>query len=251
MTLTFILLFLGVNHAFREAGPFLSVLIAFLFCTQMSWWNWATLRLRLPRGNPRVSQSFSSQELLAGLPAGAQGWPLARAAMPTLLRARLALPVLAQIQAVLGVDAALGWLESVRWVTQPSLALRVLCRTMPCLGNCILVSVLALLCITPSAFIPCRELAGNAGRKSRGDVVTNRGGNLSKSSWPKSTTPRAVSPRLLRSPCGRGLSDWQAGAQPAVELHFPQGEGQQRGSRGADRAGVSSSQLPGLPFPVT
>lgn len=102
----------------EKLGLFLSILIPFLFfCTQMSWWNWATLRLRLPRGNPRVSRSFSSQELLAGLPAGAQGWPPARAAMPTLLRARLALPVLAQIQVVLGVDVALVWLESVGWVT--------------------------------------------------------------------------------------------------------------------------------------
>lgn len=43
------------------------------------------------------------------------------------------------------------------------LVLHMLCRTMPCLGNCIFVSVLAHLCFTPSAFVPCRELAGDAG----------------------------------------------------------------------------------------
>lgn len=105
----------------------------------------------------------------------------------------------------------------------PSLALRVLCRTMPCLSNCIWVSVLAPLCFTASAFIPCRELAENAGG-SKGCV---------------SQTPQIP------------LSDWQAGAQPVVEPHFPKGEGQQSGSRGTERAGVSSSQLPVLPFPVT
>lgn len=137
MPLAFILLFLGVKYSFREAGLFLSILIPFLFCTQMSWWNWATLRLRLPRGNPRASWSFSSQELLAGLPAGARGWPPARAAMPTLLRARPALPALAHTQVVpVWVQLWSGWRESDA-SHAPSLALRVLCRTMPCLGICI------------------------------------------------------------------------------------------------------------------
>lgn len=133
----------------------------------------------------------------------------------------------------------------------PSLALHVFCRTMLCLGNCILVSILAPLCLHTL------EGAGRGcwwflpGRKSSGDVMTERGGNLSKSSWPKLTKLRAVCPRLLVFLCGRGLPDWQAGAQPIVELHSLQGERQQSGSRGTERAGVSSSQVPVLPFPVT
>lgn len=162
MPLAFILLFLGVKHSFREAGPFLSILILFLFCTQMSWWNWATLRLRLPWGNPRASWSFSSQELLAGLPAAARGWPPARAAMPTLLRARRALLCWHKPRSCrCGCSFGLAGECDVSHV--PSLALHVLCRTMPCLGNCIWVSALAPLCFTPSAFIPCRQLAGDAG----------------------------------------------------------------------------------------
>lgn len=68
------------------------------------------------------------------------------------------LPVLAPIQVVPGVDAALVWLDGSH---TPSLALCALCRTMPCPG--ILASVLVPLCFTPSAFIPCRKLAGDAG----------------------------------------------------------------------------------------
>lgn len=96
-----------------------------LFRIQTGWWNWATRRL--PWGNLRVSGSF------AGLPAGAQGWPPARAAMPTILRARLTLLASARSQVVTDVGAVLGWL---RGVAPPNLALRVLCNMMPCLGTC-------------------------------------------------------------------------------------------------------------------
>lgn len=44
-------------------------------------------------------------------------------------------------------------------------------------------------------------------------------GELEPKLLSKINQTRAVCPRLLGSPCGRGLSDWQAGAQPAVELH--------------------------------
>lgn len=92
--LAFILLFLGAKPALREAKVFSSVLIPSPFHTQAGRWNWAVFRLRLPQGNLRASRRFIRHELLAGLPAGAWCWPLARAAMPTLPGARLPLPTL-------------------------------------------------------------------------------------------------------------------------------------------------------------
>ena len=137
MPLAFFFLFLGRKTAFEEAGAFSPVLIPSLLRTQISWWNWAMLRLRLPRGNPRVSWSFSRQELLAGLPAGVRGWPPARAAMPTLPKGQAspARPACVGTNpGCAGCGCSAGLAGRVGGVGPLSLALRVLCGVMPCLG---------------------------------------------------------------------------------------------------------------------
>lgn len=240
MPFTFILVFFfgggwGAKPAFEEAGVFSPILIPSSFRTQIGWWNWATLRLRLPQGNLRVFRCFGSREPLAGLPTGARGWPPARAAMPTLPRARLPLSALltpARIQVTLSVGAALGWLggsdglDPHTWLSMCSM------------GQCLAWAWVGIAFWSQSLPLSVSSVAGPCGthwvpsrgccwfpllprREGSGDMVAERGGSLSKSPWPKLTKPRAVSPSFPSSPCGRGLSELQAGNLVGIRVLLP------------------------------
>jgi len=235
---------------------FSPILIPSLFRIQISWWNWAMSRLRLLRGNPRASQRFSRRELLAGLPAGAWGWPLARAAMPTVPRARLPMPTLASVQVTLGLGAALGWLgwggglDPHSWLSMCS-AKR--CSAQVWVGILILAAVLAPLSSAPgpcgTPWVPgrgCCRLPFLPFREGSGDVVAERGGSLSKNPWPKLTKLGAVSLGFPRSQCGRGLSAFQAGSSCSIGAPLPPRRGAAEQPQGHGGAWCPPTLAPSL-----